>query len=288
MAPCGGDSTTPGKGGGGASSQFRTAGRQAGRQACSAADKPSDQQPPISGRHSPTALSALTPYACRWPEGPQQEDAEHVQGASWQLLYIERDHQSVLEARQSAPSAPLLPIYLQMATARRSEPLSSADAQALYRSPASNRSLQLSAKVGGVACVGQRLSVAWHVACQLAWPGQPVSSACLPPGLLHCHLRCRTFRPPAGSRALCACTPTPSPPLGSPLHSSPSRIPSLSAPLLPFAGGRLPPPEGAARLQPARQAQLPGWLQLAAAGQQRLDLRTRVGSSLHACMARHA
>ena len=124
--------------------------------------------------------------ACRWPEGPQQEDAEHVQGASWQLLYIERDHQSVLEARQSAPSAPLLPIYLQMATARRSEPLSSADAQALYRSPASNRSLQLSAKVGGWAGgVGvwggvRRWGSFCGPACQVAWPIQPVLPACEP------------------------------------------------------------------------------------------------------------
>ncbi|KAL4423998.1 hypothetical protein ABPG75_001299 [Micractinium tetrahymenae] len=84
----------------------------------------------------------------KWPDGPQSEDAEHVQGASWRVVYLERDAQAVLEARAAAPSEELLPIYLQMATARRSEALSTADAAALFRSPAgSNRSMALASKV---------------------------------------------------------------------------------------------------------------------------------------------
>lgn len=142
-----------------------------------------------------------------------------MQGATWRRVYLERDAQAVLEARASAPSEDLLPIYLQvgpgwgarlltcgtpvrgaggargvplgarespacwlppscpakvpaalsalrmpatchpaparpipmacaqMATARRSEALSSADAAALFRSPASsNRSVALANK----------------------------------------------------------------------------------------------------------------------------------------------
>ncbi|KAL4421845.1 hypothetical protein ABPG77_001327 [Micractinium sp. CCAP 211/92] len=87
-------------------------------------------------------------YISRWPDGPQSDDAEHVQGATWRRVYLERDAQAVLEARAAAPSEELLPIYLQMATARRSEALSPADAAALFRSPASsNRSVALASKV---------------------------------------------------------------------------------------------------------------------------------------------
>ncbi|PSC73457.1 F-box SKIP31 isoform X2 [Micractinium conductrix] len=87
-------------------------------------------------------------YHARWRDGPQQEDAEHVQGSSWLRLYLERDALAVAEARDSAPSAELLPIYVQMATARRSEGLGLADADRLFRSPASsNRSLALASKV---------------------------------------------------------------------------------------------------------------------------------------------
>ena len=35
-------------------------------------------------------LQACHP-CCRWRDGPQQEDAEHVQGSSWLRLYLERD-----------------------------------------------------------------------------------------------------------------------------------------------------------------------------------------------------
>ncbi len=52
-------------------------------------------------------------YHSRWPEGPQQEDAEHVQGVTWKTLYLERDERMVAEARHAAPSQELLPIYTQ-------------------------------------------------------------------------------------------------------------------------------------------------------------------------------
>jgi hypothetical protein len=83
-------------------------------------------------------------YHSRWPDGPQLEDAEHVQGVTWKTLYLERDERVVAEARHAAPSQELLPIYMQMAAAKRSEALR--DAESLFRSPIS-RSQQLSSKV---------------------------------------------------------------------------------------------------------------------------------------------
>lgn len=84
-------------------------------------------------------------YHSRWPEGPLQEDAEHVQGVTWKTLYMERDERVVAEARHTAPSQELLPIYTQMAAAKRSEALR--NVESLFRSPASSRSQQLSSKV---------------------------------------------------------------------------------------------------------------------------------------------
>lgn len=52
-------------------------------------------------------------YHSRWPEGPLQEDAEHVQGVTWKTIYMERDERVVAEARHTAPSQELLPIYTQ-------------------------------------------------------------------------------------------------------------------------------------------------------------------------------
>lgn len=62
------------------------------------------------------------PLLRRWPDGPQSEDAEHVQGATWRRVYLERDAHAVLEARATAPSEELLPIYVQVRDWRAAGP----------------------------------------------------------------------------------------------------------------------------------------------------------------------
>lgn len=54
-------------------------------------------------------------YYQRWPSGPEQQaaDAEHVQGCSFKVLYLEADGREVAAARAAAPSEAFRDIYLQ-------------------------------------------------------------------------------------------------------------------------------------------------------------------------------
>ena len=55
-------------------------------------------------------------YHARWPSGPEQQaaDAEHVQGCSWKVLYLEADEREVAAARAAAPAEAFRDIYLQV------------------------------------------------------------------------------------------------------------------------------------------------------------------------------
>lgn len=87
-----------------------------------------------SAASDPALWRAL--YFARWSSGPSdvEQDGQAQRDASWKMMYMERDAMELKMEAEKAPEA-FRDIYLQMVTARRSEPLSSAAAAELLAAP---------------------------------------------------------------------------------------------------------------------------------------------------------